>query len=41
MRIGDEDDELEEEEQDSSSNDEAGMEARGLIDEEKEADNFG
>lgn len=34
MRIGDEDDELEEEEQDSSSNDEAGMEARGLIDED-------
>ena len=41
MRIGDEDDELEEEEQDSSSNDEAGMEARGLIDEDQEADNFG
>ena len=34
MRIGDEDDELDEEEQDSSSNDEAGMEARGLIDED-------
>ena len=40
MRIGDEDDELEGEESDSSSDDEAGMEARGHIDEEQEAENF-
>jgi len=39
MRLGDEDDELEDEEQDSSD-DEAGMEAKGVIDEDQDADNF-
>ena len=41
MRLEDEDEDDEDGEEPDSSDDEAGMEQRGVIDEEQEAENFG